>query len=352
MDGLGAAGHPARSTAELPLLVLCAFVFVPISTVGGTQVLQPPLAAATLTTLTLMCVLLLWALFTDSPPDDATGSSTSGHPPAVFAPPQAAEATAPLHVETSADVATFHRMVFDDRHFGPSFATILFSFILQQSIPSLIRSAAQPASTRTALVAAVATCVSLYLVLGCSAALYFGAATQPLITLNFLSFRGGAPMGTDVPAWATAVSRWVLLLPLFTTTAAFPLFNRVLAANLEALLPPRLRSKRVAAGLCALPPLLCTALVSDTALVFSLCGLSGFTVVFFVPALLQHAARRASMKRWGEAGRLTPHSTPFSGNATVVGVLAFSVVAFLYNLSGVCELVLMHTSKLSANTEE
>ena len=156
-------------------------------------------------------------------------------------------------------------------------------------------------------------------------------------------------MGTEAPAWATAVSRWILLLPLLTTTAAFPLFNRVLAANLEALLPPRLRSKRVAAGLCAFPPLLCTALVSDTALVFSLCGLSGFTVVFFVPAMLQRAARRASMKRWGEAGRLTPHSTLFSGDSTVFGVLAFSVIAFLYNLHGVCELVLVH--KLSASAE-
>lgn len=235
--------------------------------------------------------------------------------------------------------AAFRRMVFDDRHFGTSFATILFSFILQQAIPSLIRSAAQPAATRAALTAAVATCALLYLLLGCSAALLFGSATQPLITLNFLSFRGGAPVGTEAPLWATVVSRWVLLLPLFTTTAAFPLFNRVLAANLEALLPPSLRSKRIAAGLCALPPLLCTALVSDTTLVFSLCGLCGFTVVFFVPAMLQYAARRASMKRWGEAGRLTPHSTPFSGVRTVVTVLAFSGVAFLYNLYGVCELV-------------
>ena len=39
------------------------------------------------------------------------------------------------------------------------------------------------------------------------------------------------------------------------------------------------------------------------------------------------------------AGRLTPHSTPFSGVRTVVTVLAFSGVAFLYNLYGVCELV-------------
>ena len=52
-------------------------------------------------------------------------------------------------------------------------------------------------------------------------------------------------------AWALLVARWVMLLPLLTTTAAFPLFNRVLAVNLQPLLPGELKSRRVAAALCA-----------------------------------------------------------------------------------------------------
>ena len=123
-----------------------------------------------------------------------------------------------------------------------------------------------------------------------------------------------------------------MLLPIVTTSAAFPLFNRVLAANLQPLLPLPLRSKRTAAVICALPPLLLTACIRDTALVFSLCGLAGFCIVWFVPAALQHAAMRASVRRWGEAGRLTPHSTSFSGPFTVVAVAAVGGIAFAYNL--------------------
>ena len=118
---------------------------------------------------------------------------------------------------------------------------------------------------------------------------------------------------------------------MLTTTAAFPLFNNVLASNLAALLPPRLRSRRVAAALCSLPPLAGCACVRDTSFLFALCGLSGFTVVFFVPAALQHAALLTSTRRWGEAGRRTPHSTCLSGTVPVLAVLGCGGVAFAYN---------------------
>ena len=157
---------------------------------------------------------------------------------------------------------------------------------------------------------------------------------------------------------------------------------------------------QVAAALCAMPPLVLTALVRDTAFVFSLCGLSawptapslqgpharrlrafgvrlaalggaappggetgplgaqplpasgarasrlqshrphcfwpaglsGFAIVFFVPAALQRAALRASVARWGRAGRATPHTTCLSGDAAVFGVCAFGAAAFVFNL--------------------
>ena len=214
--------------------------------------------------------------------------------------------------------------------FGPAFSTFLFSFILQQSVPSLVRAAAQPARTRAAVGAAIGTCFGLYLLLGVSAALLLGHHTAPLITLNFDDYRGGTPPGAPVPLWAFLISRWV-------TSAAFPLFNAVLASNLVEILP-RSRCiseaglRKVAAALCAVPPLVLTALVRDTAFVFSLCGLSGFAIVFFVPAALQRAALRASVRRWGRAGRVTPHTTCFSGDVAVFGVCAFGAAAFAFNV--------------------
>jgi len=117
------------------------------------------------------------------------------------------------------------------------------------------------------------------------------------VTLNFAQFRGG-----------------------------------VLATNLYELLPALLRSHRVAAALCALPPLSLTALSHNTSWLFSLCGVAGFVVVFFVPAALQHAARVASVKRWGEAGLSTPHSTCLSGPGAVLGVMVLSTLSFVYNV--------------------
>ena len=106
-------------------------------------------------------------------------------------------------------------------------------------MPSLVRAAAQPATTRAAMGAAIGTCFGLYLLLGVSAALLLGRHTAPLITLNFDDFRGGAPAGAPVPLWALLVSRWVMVLPLLTTSAAFPLFNAVLASNLVEVALPR-----------------------------------------------------------------------------------------------------------------
>ena len=306
LDSGGAHAHLPAWVSPRVLLLPCAAVLLPLSILGGTEPIQPFLATATLTTLAGMCVLLLWAL-------QARGGE---HADYLFGPVANAPAA----------------LVYDGSHFGPAFANFLFAYIVQQSVPALIRRAACPAHTRTALVAAIGTCCGLYLILGGAAALLFGAGTQKLITLNFDALRA-APSGAPPAVWARLVARWIMLLPIITTTAAFPLFNQVLAANLEALLPARLRSRRTAASLCAMPPLLLTACVRDTATVFSVCGLAGFAIVWFVPAMLQHAAMRASVRRWGdELGRRTPHTTVMSGPTTVSAVMAVGVVAFGYNV--------------------
>ena len=98
------------------------------------------------------------------------------------------------------------------------------------------------------------------------------------------------------------------------------------------MLPLQCRSRPIAATLCALPPLLCAAYVRDTTFVFSLCGLSGYAIVFFVPAALQLAAARASLRQFGEAGRVTPHTTCLSSATAVYSVAAAGMVAFLYDM--------------------
>ena len=350
-------GGSAQWYLSAPVLLgACAAVFVPLAVGGGTSVVQPPLAVATLGTLTLMILILFWALLASGDSDfevfqrrtvtahsvaisasapahhavhTVSTNGSSIHPYHGSQQPRADNIT-PLVTETD-NAAAFHRLIFNAPAFGPAFSTFIFSYIVQQSVPTLQRAAAQPRATRACLAAAISTCCALYLLLGCSAATLFGDGTAKIITLNWADFRGGAARGAQTPLWARLIGRWVLLLPMLTTTAAFPLFNNVLASNLAALLPPRLRSRRVAAALCSLPPLAGCACVRDTSFLFALCGLSGFTVVFFVPAALQHAALLTSTRRWGEAGRRTPHSTCLSGTVPVLAVLGCGGVAFAYN---------------------
>ena len=78
--------------------------------------------------------------------------------------------------------------------------------------------------------------------------------------------------------------------------------------------------------------MLATAVVRSTPFLFSLCGLSGFAIVFFVPAALQRAARHASVARWGAAGRDTPHTTVFSDASVVFAIAALGGAAFVFAL--------------------
>jgi len=60
-----ALGHPPEfdpAVSPLPLLLLCGAVLLPASTVGGSALVQPPLALATIWTILLMVGVLIYAL--------------------------------------------------------------------------------------------------------------------------------------------------------------------------------------------------------------------------------------------------------------------------------------------------
>ena len=112
-----------------------------------------------------------------------------------------------------------------------------------------------------------------------------------MISLNWINYTAGAAPGS-APLWALAVSRWILFLPLFSTSAAFPLYCAVLVGNLAetlgpASVPMSARGRGFLSIACALPAIILTWCVHDTALIFSLAGLSAFFIVFFFPAFLQ-----------------------------------------------------------------
>ena len=102
--------------------------------------------------------------------------------------------------------------------FGRCFATLVFAQSMQPAGPALAHDAARPRATRRIIVAALGTTCVLYLLLGSLVSLFFRDATEKVATVNWLSYSGGLQVA---PWWAHVVSRWVVVLPSITTTAAF-----------------------------------------------------------------------------------------------------------------------------------
>lgn len=304
-----ALGNPPGEPVPPPLVLLCAAVLVPASIVGGSARLQPTISVATAAAAAVMMGFLAAAMA-----EHGRGSPTWQ----VFDSPRRTPPPRPVPL----------RLLVDPSHLPQTSAALAFCHAIQQSVPALRRAPGGAAAARRALRVGLCGCGLVYLLFGCLTALVFGDATLPLVTLHFRSLHC-APPHAPPPVWASAAGGAVALLPMLSTTAAFPLFNGVLAANLAVVLPTRLASRRLTAPLCALPPLLAAAALADTPSLLALCGLPCLVIAFLIPAALQAAALRASLRRWGEAGRRTPHSTPLSGAAPALGlfVLGAAVLA-------------------------
>jgi amino acid permease len=322
MQAVQAAMDPARRSGEPvppPLVLMCAAaVLIPASAVGGLARLQPALSAATAATAALMIGFLAAAL-----------AVQNGSTPAwlVFDLPRRPPPPRPAPL----------RLLLDPAHLAATSAVLAFCHTIQQSVPALRRAPGGAAAARSALRLALCGYGLLYLLLSCLTALVFGDETLPVVNLLFYFLRC-APAHTAAPLWASIVGRAIALMPILSATAAFPLFNGVLASNLAVVLPTRLASRRMTAPACALPPLLGAAVLADTPTLLALCGLPCLVIALLIPAALQAAALRASLLRWGEAGRRTPHSTRLSGHAPALAVF---VVCALFLAAGIWSLLLM-----------
>ena len=126
-----------------------------------------------------------------------------------------------------------------------------------------------------------------------------------------------------------------MLLPLLTTTAAFP-SSTASSPNLVAA-PAEMDGAHLAAARRGVAlraaVVLATAVVRDPVPLL-LCGLSGFAIVFFARAC-SAAARHASVAL-GAAGRDTPHTTVFSDASVVFAIAALGGAAFVFAFSRTC----------------
>lgn len=91
-------------------------------------------------------------------------------------------------------------------------------------------------------IGALFTAIAFYIALGVLAALFFGPATEAVVTLNWNSYTGhgggwGGGEGVHRPWWAYVVQFWVTLFPVCDMVSVFPLIAAGLGNNLLDTLP-------------------------------------------------------------------------------------------------------------------
>lgn len=125
--------------------------------------------------------------------------------------------------------------------FGVAFSTALFSQLFQHSVPGLLRPLReQPDKVLRAprvFGASLITTFFLYLVLGASAASFFGANTKSSVNLNFSNFNLGLDPQKTPPALLFLLkiaSKIVVMFPAIDTISVFPLIANTLGNNFYA----------------------------------------------------------------------------------------------------------------------
>lgn len=224
--------------------------------------------------------------------------------------------------------------------FGVAFSTALFSQLFQHSVPGLLR----PLREQPQLLgkaprtfgASLLTTSSFYLLLGISAASFFGADTKPSVNLNFAHFYFGFNEETASP-WILRLldvaSSIVVIFPALDTISVFPLIANTLGNNLYASTSPsflkwiarhlatlpgtpqsrRARGRYIDLSLddrkallqrasqisnifwrlvAAIPPLVGSIWATDLSFSLLLSGVAGLYVAFFAPSLLQLSSSR------------------------------------------------------------
>jgi amino acid permease len=286
--------------------------------------IQSLMAKARFLAIFVMVAGSLVALFVDDSEDRLGGIPLSGRAP-FFASPEIDG----CHMSYTACFPGF----------GVAFSTVLFSQLFQHSVPGLLR----PLSEQSHLVgkapqvfgASLLTTCAFYLLLGTSAASYFGANTKSSVNLNFANFNFGFDPETT-SAWVVRLARVastiVVVFPALDTISVFPLIANTLGNNMYAASNPSFlkwiahqmasiqgaaldkhRRKRYSdLGLddrkvllqsasqvstifwrlvAAIPPLIGSIWATDLSFSFLLAGVAGIYVAFVAPCLLQLNSR-------------------------------------------------------------
>ena len=348
-QAFGSFSIPALLHSRSFLAVLFSIIVVPLSCLNLEEQVsvQAFMAIARFVAIFSMVFGSIFALFFDPVDNDSSSSS----------PPYLAAADPPNGMSYT----------FSFSGFGMMFSTALFSQLFQHSVPGIIRPLPkhQKRDVKWVFAAALGTTCAFYLLLGVTAASYFGKNTKSSINLNFTDFKFGIDPDKATPfqlLLCSVISTIVVLFPALDTLSVFPLIANTLGSNLAAAVPQtsslisdylksrpgqsdlesrlpslravrrsRARSLSVSFWRCvaSVPPIVFSVFASDLALSLQLAGVCGLYVAFVAPALLQLESRASARRVGGDRAVENVYSGWHSKEEGCYAVLAFSAFALV-----------------------
>lgn len=333
------SGNADEGNASFVSAFFFALVVVPLSCMELDEQVSVQTAMAMIRFLALFIMILgsIIALYTNpyggGIDEDTISSSTSSAPQAPYLAP-------------TVDGEMSYTVCFSG--FGLAFSTALFSQLFQHSIPGLLKplDVEKRGRVKLTLGAVLFTTSAFYLILGSSAALYFGSNLCSSVNLNFANFTFGL---SDEESSASPLllricqvaSNFVVLFPALDTLSIFPLIAITLGNNLASSFPQlhdfakkyqignqnHLSVKIVTAFwrlVASIPPIIFSLWATDLSFSLQLAGIAGLEVAFFAPALLQRSSCAFITKRFGKNETETVYSGWHSNRGFVICVLVFA----------------------------
>jgi len=201
------------------------------------------------------------------------------------------------------------------------------SQLCHQGVPTLLHMLRKKRKARFVFSVSLFYTFSMYVILCLSTSIFFGPSISPIVTLNWERYSGGAKHGTAIPWWASGLSYMVLLFPVVSVSAAFPLQLVVISGILSKAFggsgPPGPWSHAPLRIMCCFVAVCLAQAVNSVSLIIAANGSVAILIGFILPCLLHICARKASIRRWGKEAGKTPYWSNTTSHPAVVCFLLF-----------------------------
>jgi amino acid permease len=215
-------------------------------------------------------------------------------------------------------------------NFGGAFMNFVFAFMAHAGVPGLVQLMENKKQAPKTFAGAMSTACVIYLILGTSAALYFGLGPdgiKSLITLDWYNFNGNGDPHSTGNLFTKALSYTVRLYPCVSVSSAFVLYADTLASSMRVLFFENPDGQLVKVGsrwVIIWLSIAGAAFMIKIDVIVGVCGLFGVNLVMIFPSLLQLYSKKQCDALFDRSR--TPYTGLFSSNFYAYFMLFFAVV--------------------------